>query len=406
MEGIPNSDKKLVKTGEGPGGYPEYVFKRVNLEHDDEMSADDTLEMTESLEETDVGELSESELLKIQEAARQAEEHLPGELNEEQQKNLRGILQTLAQSNAAKYVRSGLAALVIGGGVGTERGESVASLDTTTYENELNLDNQYATDLVSEEFQEELRDRLRNPEQYLTEFDRRVAEVETGITDSDVARTMEYARKPVVGAEDFTRADYVAEEIKFREWNPETGEGVPPELEEELRKFLPALCFVESRFDADRESSVNAKGIFQIMPEIWEKYGGEPGAEKSLKAQVEVAGQILSDMYQQLQNRMGEAVMSELREQFPSEQAFQKDFMLLALLNSYNAGDGTVAEAIMRYLADTDPADRPRGRDLYAAVSDYAHLKDDGYLKYFKNHSKNYPYQIMAAANRINQNRG
>jgi hypothetical protein len=151
---------------------------------------------------------------------------------------------------------------------------------------------------------------------------------------------------------------------------------------------------------------VKAKGIFQIMPKIWERYGGEPGAEKSLKAQVEVAGKLLSDMYRQLQDRMGEATMTELREHFPSERAFQKEFMLLALLNSYNAGDGTVAEAITRYLADTDPADRPQGKDLYAAISDYAHLKDDGYLRYFKDHSRNYPYQIIAAANRLNQNRG
>ena len=387
MEGIPKK-KLVVREGTENDKFPVY----------DRVSIDDTREETPD-------ELTPEEIAEFARAEQEFED-LPEELNVEQRKALQGVLAKLAQSNAAKYVRSGIAAIAIGGAFGSDRGETVSVDADMSSQNELRLDNQYATDLVSDEFQVEFSDRVRNPEKYMGEFDKRVASLVEKITDSDVDNTMKFAQKAVVGAEEFTRADYVAQEIKFTEWDPEAGTGVPPELEEELRKFLPALCFVESRFDADRESSVKAKGIFQIMPEIWKAYGGVEGEEKSLKAQVEVVGKLLSNMYKQLHDRLGSEVIQELKNHFPSERAFQKDFMLLALLNSYNAGDGTVAEAIARYLEDTDPADRPAGKDLYAAISDYAHLKDDGYLKYYKDHSRNYPYQIMAAAEKLNKNRG
>jgi hypothetical protein len=132
-------------------------------------------------------------------------------------------------------------------------------------QNELDLDSEYVVNqLDKQEFYGEFSDRARNKEKYEGEFDKRVADLAQKISNSDIRNTLEFASKPVVGAEEFTRADYVANAIKFAEWNPETGVGVPPELEEELRKFLPALCVVESRFDADRERSVKAKGIFPI----------------------------------------------------------------------------------------------------------------------------------------------
>jgi hypothetical protein len=376
MEGLSNNNKsehkhlkkQLVETGVGPGGYPEYEMQKVEIE--------------------------------------------PADLNPEQQKELRGVLAQIAKRIDApnKYVRSGIAAMVLTGALGSEGVNKEDSRSTAQEsaqaEHGITVAQSLANLSTDEIFLERIADQIRHPEQYLGEFEKRLLAISETITDWDIEKTMEYANKPVVGEEHLSRAEYVSQAMQFEPWNEETGEGLPPELEAELRNILPGLCAQESRFNADSESYAGAKGILQIMPEIWEKYGGQPGKEKSLVAQVKVAGELLSDMYRQINHRLGDEVLAELRSHFPSEQAFQVQFMLPALLNSYNAGDGIVSSVIVRYIQDTNPEDRPSGRDLYAAVGDYGRLNDDGYLKYYKDHSHSYPYQVIALAEKINSKRG
>jgi hypothetical protein len=256
----------------------------------------------------------------------------------------------------------------------------------------------YTLDENELNFNRKTKEDLARLEENAIEFDKKVQEVAKMISLHDIASTKEYADRSVVGAEEYTRSQYVAEQIKFTAWNEETREGVPPVVEAELRRLLPGLCAQESRYDASRVSSAGAMGILQIMPDNWKKYDGQPGQEISLMAQVEVAGRLLSDMYRQLQDRLGNDVISELKGHFSSEEAFQKDLMVPVLINSYNAGDGRLAEAIVSYLHDTMPDDRPAGKDLFTDIGAYAYDNQSGLLEGYKEHSKNYPYQVEALA--------
>jgi hypothetical protein len=400
---IDSDNSEFVKVGSNGPGRPILVRKDYGHLYKD-------VPVNDSGYEDDVNdyELTPEEIEEFEKAQKELgiDENEPNDLTPEQQKDLKGVLHNIARNNYSvkKYIRSGIAAIALTGALGSEKtneedSSPVARPAYTESQNELDINNEVITEKINQEdFSKEVSDRLRNPEKFMSEFDKKVQEVASLITVYDVTKTKEYADKRVVGAEDYTRAEYVAKAIKFTPWNEETGEGIPKIVEDELRRLLPGLCAQESRYDASRVSKVGARGILQIMPDNWKRYGGKPGDETSLVAQVEVACKLLSAMYQQLQDRLGDEVISELKEHFPNEEAFQKDLMVPVLINSYNAGDGRLARAVVSYLHDTMPENRPRGKDLFTDISAYAYENQSGLLRGFKSHSKNYPYQVEALA--------
>jgi len=379
MEKLPNN-LKLKQSGVGPGGHPEFV--RVTPEDDSNVTenTEDDFVLTPAEEEEfekaeeelrkekaeDDLEISEKELTAIEERSKaEEEEAVPGELKGKKRLPLRAFLLSL-----------GIALVPM-----KDDGVDISNVS----DKEGRLFSQAG--LID-----------RNAEHHTGEFEKRVQEVAKMISSYDITETKEYADRRVVGAEDYTRSEYVAEQIKFTKWNEETGEGVPPVVEAELRRLLPGLCAQESRYDASRVSRSGARGILQIMPNNWKAYGGKLGEETSLVAQVEVAGRLFSDMYRQIQARLGDDVLSELKGHFSTEEAFQRDLMVPVLVNSYNAGDGRLADAVISYLHDTMPNDRPAGKDLFTKISDYAYKNQTGKLEGFSDHSMNYPYQVEAFA--------
>lgn len=215
----------------------------------------------------------------------------------------------------------------------------------------------------------------------------------------------EHADKPVIGAEGHTRMQYVQEEIKFAKWNEKTGEGVPPAVENELRRILPGLCAQESRFDNGLISNTGAKGILQFMPETWAEYGGKPGEHTSLKKQVEIAGLHFSKIYKQVIHHVGDESLQKLRSRYSSEQSFQRDLIVPLMINSYNTGSSRMAEAVKFYLARTPAKKIPTGKELYVAIADYAKSSREGeHLSGYKEHSREYVPRIYAQAEILNKN--
>ncbi len=238
-------------------------------------------------------------------------------------------------------------------------------------------------------------------------FDVSVNEHTENIKPEDLALTLEYANKPVVGAENYTREEYVREAIVFKEWNEETRTGVPLVVQDELRDVLHGLCAQESRFNASKESSAGAKGILQIMPNIWKYYGGLPGEETSLVKQVEIAGLFISDIYKQLNHRLGEETLEKLRAQFVDEDSFQLDFMVPLVINSYQTGDGRMAEAVQLYLDKTTLDKTTQGKELFVAITDFANNSEEGkYLKGYGDDSEDYTKKVWAFALAMEGNQG
>ncbi|MCA9363289.1 transglycosylase SLT domain-containing protein [Candidatus Kaiserbacteria bacterium] len=180
-----------------------------------------------------------------------------------------------------------------------------------------------------------------------------------------------YSSKQVRGAEEFNRAEYVKEKIKL--------EGMSELVESEVRNLMAGLCAKETFFDAARVSSAQAKGVWQITPETWKHFGGIPGKETSLVAQTEVAGRILSDYYRQLNERIETDSLDKIRKNFASEDAFQVDFIVPALINAYHTGINRMIKVIEEFAKSTPVTDIPTGKDAFVAVSNFGQANITGY---------------------------
>lgn len=244
-----------------------------------------------------------------------------------------------------------------------------------------------------------------NETEKLDAFTAEVENSKAQIDEVDIALTKLYAEKSVVGAPEYSRKEYVREAIQFEKWDEETGKGVPPIVEAELRRLMPGLCAQESRFDADRVSRDGAASIFQIMPKYWEHYGGKPSEYKSLKKSVEIAGKHISALYRQLNARLREENLNLLRTRFNNdESAFQKELMVPLLINSYQTGDGRMAEAVKLYLAETPVEAMPAGKDLYLAIADFAEESKAGaHLKGYRKESRDYVFKVIAFNDKLDR---
>jgi hypothetical protein len=76
-----------------------------------------------------------------------------------------------------------------------------------------------------------------------------------------------FADKPVVGAEEYTRLEYVRENMEF-------DDNLPPVIVKELQRIVPGLCAQESKFNNGLTSAAGAKGIFHLCPRRGKVTGG------------------------------------------------------------------------------------------------------------------------------------
>lgn len=211
-----------------------------------------------------------------------------------------------------------------------------------------------------------------------------------------------FSQKPVVGAEDFTREEYVREAIAF-------DEEVPSAVQSELRRVIVGLCGQESKFNNGLTSSAGAKGIFQFMPETWASYGAEPEETSSLRKQVEVAGRFFSDLYRQVVHHIGEEALAKYQERYPDAESFQTDLLVPLMINSYNAGAARVAEAARLYI-ERNPDAPLSGKELFLAIADFAESSTEGenetdegrYLNAYGRHAREYTTRVYATADVLN----
>jgi len=208
-----------------------------------------------------------------------------------------------------------------------------------------------------------------------------------------------FAEKPVVGAEDLTRKDYVQKEMVFERWNEDKKTGVPPLVVAELRRNVPGLCAQESKFNNGLTSRSGAKGIFQFMPTTWAEYGGQPEDYSSLKKQVEIAGRFLSDLYNQVRAHIGKPALEMLRARYSSEEDFERDLLVPLMINSYNAGAARVGEAARLYCQKTPVEKIPKGKELFLAIANFAEASEEGnFLKAYNKEAREYVPRIYAQA--------
>jgi Transglycosylase SLT domain len=203
-----------------------------------------------------------------------------------------------------------------------------------------------------------------------------------------------FADKPTVDAPELTRAEFVQTEIVF-------DEATHPAAQAELRRLIAGLCAQESNFHNGLVSSRNAKGIFQVLEDVWvEDYKKDPEDFSSLRAQVEVAGEHLSRMYTRMQDKAGELAMEQLRAVHGSdEEILQVEVLVPLTLNAYNAGPDRIGEAVRKYFeVSENRAKHLTGRDLFLDIAEFALEREDGLLDSYGEHAREYVPRTYAKA--------
>ena len=208
-----------------------------------------------------------------------------------------------------------------------------------------------------------------------------------------------FAEKPVFDSPEMTRQQFVEEKIEF-------SERMHPAAQSELRNLIVGLCAQESNFHNGLVSSANARGVFQILEEVWVKdYDQDPEDFKSLEKQVEIAGKHLSRMHSRMQDKAGELAMEQLRAVHGNdEEMMQVEVLVPLTLNSYNAGPDSVGEAVRKYFEGAENrAKQLTGRDLFLDIADFARQRDGGLLGSYGEHAREYVPRIYAKAAVLNE---
>lgn len=238
----------------------------------------------------------------------------------------------------------------------------------------------------------------------LDTFEKEVAEHLASLKKEDIELTKKQASEKVDGHKD-SKETFIKNNIEFEEWDSKTQTGVPPIVQQELKKIILGLCAQESKFDNDAISNKGAKGIMQIVPDTWIKYGGKPGGVRPLSEQVEIAGKLFSDIYKEINHHIGDESLRRLRSRYSNEASFERDLIVPLMINSYNTGSSRMAEAVKLYLANTPSKKIPTGKDLYVAIADYAKSSKKGvYLAGYGEQSREYVPKIYAQAEIFNTN--
>ncbi len=225
-------------------------------------------------------------------------------------------------------------------------------------------------------------------------------ELQAGIQDGSIksyADVVDYfANKPVLGEEESSRYKYVHEGIKF-------DDDIPEIVQTALRELVPGVCAQESKFNNGLTSSSGAVGIFQFMPWVWEKYGKDPEEIKSLKTQVEVAGQLFSDIYREFMHHCNDEVLVQARSQFSDQETFLIDFVVPSLINSYNAGSSRMSDAVEIYFSDSNRDRTLTGKDVFRDMAEYAKSSEVGRLDAYKEDAREYVPRVYAHAVSIHE---
>lgn len=153
---------------------------------------------------------------------------------------------------------------------------------------------------------------------------------------------------------------HIGEHFRFPDDVPE--EARAPFLED-LSRFAVGLAAQESRFDNNAESHMGATRIFQFMEDTHEDLGYSSADMTLLTNQVEAASKYLARAYAHIW-RDAKPALIQIQERFFNNNpvAFQREFMLPVLINSYNAGPTRMIAAVNWFAGEHDRhADVERG---------------------------------------------
>ena len=139
------------------------------------------------------------------------------------------------------------------------------------------------------------------------------------------------------------------------------------------------------------------------MPWVWEKYGKSEDDIKSLKTQVDVAGKLFSDIYSEFLHHSDEDSLLQARSQFDDQDSFLRDFVVPALINSYNAGSARMGDAVNAYFSSSSRSRSLTGKDIFQEMIEFAKSDNSGRLDAYREDAREYVPRVYAHAIAIHE---
>lgn len=122
---------------------------------------------------------------------------------------------------------------------------------------------------------------------------------------------------------------------------------IPEPIRSAVREMMLYVPYVESRFDNEAVSSVQAFGIVQLMPNAWDELSQDGEQKENLVDQVRVAGRLLEQTYRHLMNTH-EDTINHITNLLYSGDAKKcgREFVGPLIINAYFSGMGTVEQVL------------------------------------------------------------
>lgn len=176
----------------------------------------------------------------------------------------------------------------------------------------------------------------------------------------------------------------------------------------ELRRLLPAKAMAESGLNASLVSATGARGILQMMPGTWAEHARSANANVlSLREQVYATDSYLEQVRRTFELH-AEAPLDTIREVFfaGQKEPFLKDFYVPLVINSFNAGAGTMLDVVRAFAAEFPSSIEkqeklgengvmPQGKDVYALMALVANEYD--FSPNYGEQSSEYVRKVYAA---------
>lgn len=208
-----------------------------------------------------------------------------------------------------------------------------------------------------------------------------------------IERTRENSRKLVEGL-DVSFKEYLEAHIM----KGDAVKDIPPTVRNGIKTFISGLASEESRFSnrawqEGRDPDKTARGILQIMPDTYRALGATDETILDFPTQVEIANKHFMTIYRRLRQKAG-AELDAIRDTYyPGDQArFEREFMTLAVIDSYHAGQDTIVGNLKRHAAGEFALPESSSVDLYTAFA-YAAARPDSMYSDF---SAGYTQRVAA----------
>lgn len=186
------------------------------------------------------------------------------------------------------------------------------------------------------------------------------------------------------------------------------------DIKERLSRMIGGLALVESGYDNSKKSEVGAKGILQIMPNVFDECTEKNEDRNLLTTQVSVAFKKFEQSYETIfQNGFTEngkkippISREKLIDQFNLTESQVDNLITLILVNSYNTGEGRMLKILNNYVQTYSYEETYNAVGTKTELGIFNHIQYHGrdimkHMEGYGEDSYDYPLKVVSASKSI-----